>query len=69
MTCINIQDIDCNCMNMFFSAVVDLYLFYDGTVDMQIQVLLTGGQCRVSRTSCLNKIYLYISCMKIILCP
>ena len=32
------------------SAIVDFYLFYDGLVDMQIWVLQTRSQCRVSVT-------------------
>ena len=32
------------------SATVDFYLFYDGHLDMQIEVLLTRSQCRVSVT-------------------
>ena len=40
----------CEYFYMFYSAIVDLCVFYDWTVDMQIQVLLTRSQCRVSDT-------------------
>ena len=31
-------------------ATVDFHLFYDGAADMQIWILLTRSQCRVSHT-------------------
>ena len=36
-------------------AIVDIYLFYDGAVDMQIWALLTRKQCRVSDTKVTDK--------------
>ena len=31
-------------------TIVDFHLFYDGAVDIQIRVLLTRSQCKVSDT-------------------
>ena len=53
--CLNIQQIYCyyilkDGIMQFSSAIVDFYLFSDGSVDMQIWTLLSRSQCRVSDT-------------------
>ena len=47
MDCYCIRDYTCNAAHF---ATDDFYLFYNGSVDMQIRVLLTRSQCRVSDT-------------------
>ena len=37
-------------MMMFSDTIIDFYLFYDGSVDIQIRALLTRCQCKVSVT-------------------
>ena len=53
--CLNIQQIYCyyilkDGIMQFSSAIVDFYLFSDGSVDMQIWTLLTRRKCGVSET-------------------
>ena len=40
----------------FSSAIVNFYLFYDGSFDMQIWTLLTRSQCRVSDIQVIVKV-------------
>ena len=40
----------------FSSAIVNFYLFYDGSFDMQIWTLLTRSQCRISDIQVIVKV-------------